>query len=224
MPDAPLEPDYAANPNQRTPCVLVLDASTSMQGDPINHVNAGIEHFVDEVSQDTKARERLQIAAICVGGPTPEAEVILDWTDAKDLQPFQLEAGHATPLGQGVNRALDMVKDQTKELRENGVNCLRPWIVIMTDGQPNDSGWEQAAGRAREAQDDGKCVIFPLAVGNCRTDILQLFATTPVKALDGYRFEEFFQWLSTSLRRVSTSGADDKVQMPATDPWEAVQT
>lgn len=34
--------EFADNANERTPCVLVLDCSGSMRGEPIKQLNAGL--------------------------------------------------------------------------------------------------------------------------------------------------------------------------------------
>ena len=52
---------FAENPEPRVPCILLLDVSTSMQGDPIDQLNDGLELFRDELMADS-------LAAIGVSG------------------------------------------------------------------------------------------------------------------------------------------------------------
>lgn len=217
-------PDYTANPNQRTPCILVLDASASMEGEPIEELNQGLRDFIEDLQNDPTASSRVQVAAICVGGPSGGADVIMDWTDASDLQPFELTAANLTPLGTGMSKALDMIEAQKEDFRANGINYTRPWLVMMSDGAPNDDGWEQAARKAREAEADKKCVIYPLAVGEARRDVLQEFAETPVARLDGYKFRQFFKWLSNSMSAVSGKAPGDQAQLPPPTEWMAAET
>ena len=37
--------DFASNPEPRCPCILLLDVSGSMNGRPINELNAGLVTF-----------------------------------------------------------------------------------------------------------------------------------------------------------------------------------
>ena len=41
--------DFASNPEPRCPCILLLDVSGSMNGRPINELNAGLVTFRDEL-------------------------------------------------------------------------------------------------------------------------------------------------------------------------------
>ena len=43
--------EFAENPEPRCPCVLLLDTSGSMQGDPINALNQGLQAFKDDLSE-----------------------------------------------------------------------------------------------------------------------------------------------------------------------------
>lgn len=42
--------DFASNPEPRCPCILLLDVSGSMNGRPINELNAGLVTFRDEAA------------------------------------------------------------------------------------------------------------------------------------------------------------------------------
>ena len=51
--------NFADNPEPRCPCVLVLDTSGSMYGDPIKQLNAGVKVFKQELLQDPLATKRV---------------------------------------------------------------------------------------------------------------------------------------------------------------------
>jgi hypothetical protein len=51
--------DFAQNPEPRCPCVLLLDTSGSMAGQPIAALNAGIQTFQDELLSDSSRRSGL---------------------------------------------------------------------------------------------------------------------------------------------------------------------
>ncbi|MCC7136615.1 MAG: hypothetical protein IT528_09535, partial [Nitrosomonas sp.] len=44
--------EFADNPEPRCPCLLLLDVSGSMQGQPIVELNAGLTTFKDELAAD----------------------------------------------------------------------------------------------------------------------------------------------------------------------------
>ncbi len=56
--------EFADNANERTPCVLVLDCSGSMRGEPIKQLNAGLKALEKELKDDIDASSRVQILII----------------------------------------------------------------------------------------------------------------------------------------------------------------
>ena len=56
--------EFADNPEQRCPCILLLDVSGSMGGAPINALNDGLRIFKDELNQDSLAKKRVDIAIV----------------------------------------------------------------------------------------------------------------------------------------------------------------
>ena len=42
-----------------------------------------------------------------------------------------------TAMGEGVNLALDTLEDRKAKYSGSGVLYYQPWLVLMTDGQPN---------------------------------------------------------------------------------------
>jgi hypothetical protein len=42
--------DFAENPEPRLPCILIVDVSGSMDGEPIERLNEGLKTYKDELS------------------------------------------------------------------------------------------------------------------------------------------------------------------------------
>jgi len=55
--------EFADNPEPRCPCVLLLDTSGSMQGEPINALNNGLRAFKDDLIKDALASKRVEVAS-----------------------------------------------------------------------------------------------------------------------------------------------------------------
>ena len=64
----PLNPEFAANPDPRCACVLLLDTSGSMNGAPIEALNAGLQAFQSDIQEDALAKRRVEIAIVTFGG------------------------------------------------------------------------------------------------------------------------------------------------------------
>ncbi len=162
------------NPSQRTPCLLVLDASGSMQtreGDGhsrIGLLNEGLRAFHGALVSDPIALARVQIAAVNAGGPIGTPRLFMDWTDASEFEPFQMMAEGDTPLGEALLAALDGLEAHKMELRRNGISYTRPWMMVLTDGEPTDPPptWLRARDAVRAAEAAGKLEVFPIAIGS----------------------------------------------------------
>ncbi len=224
--------DYSGNPNQRTPCVLVLDASSSMSAATpsgrtrIEALNLGIKALEDALRDDDMALGRVQISIVSVGGPTDDAEIMLDWTDANNFSAFPLQTGGSTPLAKGLQLALDLVEEGKENLKAAGVNYHRPWMMVITDGEPTDieSEWDEAVKACRDAEIAKKVEIFPIGVeGADISKLSEISSKAPIK-LSGIKFKELFVWLSNSLGAVSRSRPGEIVEIPATDPWRDVSS
>src|SRR5215510_7073987 len=59
--------EFAENPEPRCPCVLLLDTSGSMKGQPISELNRGLNAFRDELASDSLAAKRVEVAIITFG-------------------------------------------------------------------------------------------------------------------------------------------------------------
>jgi uncharacterized protein YegL len=222
--------DYSGNPNQRTPCVLVLDASGSM-GTPssrgstrINELNEGIKTLEQALKSDDAAISRVQLGIVSVGGPSNSAEILMDWTDVENFHAFPLTADGGTPLAAGIQLGLNMIDQVKTDLRNNGISYTRPWMMIITDGEPTDSSsdWASAVQQIQKAESDAKVEIFTIGVDGANLAVLSQLSTKPPAMLDGLKFRELFLWLSSSLSAASRSRPGDNLQLPSADPWRNV--
>ena len=62
-----VDAEFIDNPEQRCPCLLLLDVSGSMSGQPIAELNEGLAAFRDELNQDALASTRVEIAIVTFG-------------------------------------------------------------------------------------------------------------------------------------------------------------
>jgi len=208
------------NTNQRLPCVVLLDGSTSMDGKAIDNLNQGLSILERELKADDVASLRVQLLLLRIGGHS-DVEILTDWTDAIDFSAPQVEANGTTPLGKGVNVALRELEEQKKKYRQNQITYNRPWLFIITDGAPTDQNWERAAEKAVEAEKKGKVVVFPIGTEEADFEILNKFSSRGAIMLKNLDFKELFVWLSQSVSAGSQTEINSETQLPAIS-WGAV--
>lgn len=201
--------EFAENPEPRCPCLLLLDTSGSMQGEPINELNRGLATFKDELAADSLVMKRVEIALVTFG----PVQVVSDFQTPDLFQPPTLTTTGDTPMGAAITRGLEMIKQRKDTYKANGIAYYRPWIFLITDGGPTDA-WKAAAAAVGEGEGAKSFSFFAVGVEGANMDILrQISVREPVK-LSGLRFRDLFSWLSTSLSSVSRSQVDQTVPLP----------
>lgn len=212
--------EVAQNPDQRTPCVLLLDTSGSMSGDPIAELNQGLRVFQQALQEDALARRRVEVAHLTFGG---QVSLVQDFVTAERFTPPTLHTEGGTPMGEAIERALDRVALRKRQLAASGVPKTLPWVFLITDGAPTDE-WRRAAERVWRSSADKDVAFF--AVGVQGADMRTLGQITdpkrPPLKLSGLKFRELFVWMSASLRQVSCSAAGTQVALPPPAGWGQV--
>lgn len=213
--------DFAENPEPRVPCVLLLDVSGSMAGNPIKELNDGLTLYKDEVMADGLAAKRVEIAIVTFGGAV---ETKVCFTTAPGFVPPTLEASGATPMGEAILRGVEMVTARKAEYRANGISFYRPWIFMITDGGPTDE-WQSAATKVREGETAKNFAFFAVGTDGANFDTLSKISPREPLHLKGLRFRDLFKWLSNSQSSVSrsTPGQDVPLVNPTgPEGWASV--
>jgi uncharacterized protein YegL len=212
--------DFADNPEPRCPCVLLLDTSGSMNGKPIDQLNAGLAAFRDSLLQDKLASLRVEVAVITFGG---KAVLFQDFVTIDQFNPPTLTAGGSTPMGEAINLGLDRLEDRKQLYKKTGTAYFRPWLFLITDGEPTDE-WQSAAQRVQEFESRKAIAFFSIGVEKANLTRLTQIAPQerPPKSLNGLNFNALFLWLSKSLTNVSHSKVGDQVPLEPIDGWTRV--
>lgn len=206
--------EFAENPEPRCPCILLLDTSGSMQGDLIDALNQGLRTFKENLIENSLASKRVEVAVITFDS---DVKVVQDFVTADQFEPPTLSAQGLTHIGSGIHQALDLLQARKALYRVNGIAYYRPWIFMITDGEPQgelEQIVEQVTRRIKEDEASKRVAFFPVGVENANlTRLAQISVRTPLK-LKGLNFSEMFLWLSASMAAVSNSRVDEQVALP----------
>src|SRR5580765_1353336 len=100
--------EFADNPEPRCPCLLLLDNSGSMNGNPIAELNRGLKTFHDELLADSLAAKRVEVGIVTFG----PVRVELEFTGAASFLPPDLHSSGSTPMGEAIERGLEMLRQR----------------------------------------------------------------------------------------------------------------
>ena len=252
LPSAPIaldqipfpEPEFVDNPEPRCPCVLLLDTSGSMHDEhqistaltpvqqllqdslavrttrAIDELNAGLGAFRAELLADELAVKRLELALVTFG----PVRLLSDFQAPDLFRPPRLRAEGDTPIGQAIEKAVELIQQRKAAYRQNGIAYYRPWIFMITDGEPTDD-WQRAAELVRAGEQSKAFAFFAIGVAGAKFDVLRQLSVREPLQLRGLQFREMFRWLSASLSAVSRSrpGDDLALKNPAApDGWASL--
>lgn len=194
-------------------CALLLDVSGSMYGSAIDSLNQGIKRFKQQVMSDPIARQRVDIALVSFAS---DVQVVSDFVTISKMPTPVLQAGGATEMAEGIQTAIDLVKQRTKMYSDLGTPCHKPWIFMITDGVATSTQQEMVEAAERihleETKGSHRHMTF-WALGLKDYDKGQLFSlTNRVMELQNQDFSGIFDWLSESMSTISKSRVDERVQ------------
>ncbi len=212
--------EFVENPEPRCPCLLLLDSSTSMSGQPIDQLNGGLQGFATELLSDGLAAKRVEVAVVSFG----PVEIKNDFESALSFSPPVLSASGATPMGEAITTGLEIVERRKSLYRSQGISYYRPWIFLITDGEPTDD-WRDAAARVHAGEEAKTFSFFAVGIEGANFDVLSSIATRSPLKLKGLEFSSMFSWLSNSMSAVSRSRPGDEVPLvnpTAPEGWASV--
>ena len=200
--------DFVINREPRCPCVLLLDVSGSMSGEPINALNQGLISLHEDV---------------IFGG---SVSIVQDFVTMDNFIPPTLTVFGATPMGEAILKGIDMVTERKQKYKESGLAYYRPWLFLITDGSPTDRHNIPKASQLLKAQEEKKGLVFFSVGVNKDADFntLRELSNRPPMSLKGLCFAELFQWLSASMSSVSSSQtSDEKISIPKPQDYNWVK-
>lgn len=196
--------DLFENPSTRIEVLLCLDKSGSMEkNNKIYQLNYGVKLFYDAIKNDELTANSAEVAIVTFGDYPAAARCVRDFSrvELQDV-PEDITAYGVTPLGEGVNLALDLIEKRKKLYKDSGVSYYRPLLIIMSDGKPqghSPAELERAQKRVAEMVEKKQVLVLPISIGNEDNPELAAFMGGNLFHLKDNCFDNFFTWLHKSV-------------------------
>ena len=209
------------NYDQKCPLVLVLDASGSMSGQPIDDLNNALLALKDEILNDSVLSNRMELAVVAFHD---DAEIVRDFDLVLPEHDMPtIDTGGLTNMFSGVSKAIDMIENRKQWYKNSGQAYYRPIIVLFSDGSPTntDQEIENLDQKIQSMSDDKKFIFMPFGVGDGADmqTLAKLAAQTEDQRLkekavafklkDSTKFAQVFAFVSASA---SAAMAGDMLQ------------
>ena len=210
--------EFYNNPEPRCPCVLLLDTSDSMRGNPIAQLNSGLRALHENLRKDPVASKRVDIAIVTFNS---SVSVVQEFVPIDRFVPPTLTTGGYTHMGSGIHKALDLLQTHKKALRELEIDYFRPHVFLITDGKPEDEPEHVTeSARQRIADEEAKRSVLFFAIGVRGADIVRLSQMVVREPIDlaGQTFQEMIDYLSKSVSALSQARLESEEQRPLPMP------
>lgn len=215
--------EFAENPDDRCAVSIIIDESGSMGqerpgfGVPIEELNNSLDLLVSELHNDPLSRRRCEVS-FCTY--STEVNYLTDFATVDNLVLPTLQANGLTSSGKAINAALDKLEERKQTYRSQGVNFYRSIVLFLNDGLQTDD-ITSAAKRIAELEAKKSIIFFPVGISGYDPEGLKQLCPPGKEplGLDGLKFDELFQWLSSSIASVSSSQVGDKVSLPSPAGW-----
>ena len=205
--------EIAAVNEAHVACIFITDVSGSMDGTPIQEVVQGIELFKKQTTKDDLAMKRVDVAIVSMGDKVKVEQDFIPLPKFSEMPALSLEVGGQTPMGEAIETAVQMVRDRCRIYDEAGIPHYKPWIFMITDGEPTDD-ISNAKTLVRQREDTGRLKFFSVAVNGANTNILQSISKRVIQATNEDDFKGIFNWLSESMSIISASRVEENPQLP----------
>ncbi len=222
--------DFAKTTKKRLPICFCLDTSGSMMAPTesgkarIEELNEAFSKFISAMKANEEVSSSADIAMVTFGG---KAEILHNFgpLSSLNLPEIKVNPRSLTPMGEAIQVALKLLEIRKSGYRDKGLKYFQPWLVVLTDGEPEGvnalENMIKAIEQATRLEQENKLVIFNIGIGeDANLDILKKLSIKREKpiSVSETNLDELFTFLGSSSESI-VSGCDTDVlygkeQMP----------
>ena len=195
--------DFVQMEARALPVIILADVSSSMSGEKIVKLNESIKEMLSVFSESEELRAEIHVSVITFGASVEE---YVPLQAARNIEWSDMQVSGATPMGEAMALAKDLIENKERIPSRS----YRPTIILVSDGGPNDSGWERSMDALIHTGRSAKADRMAMAIGSdADKNMLQSFLDDPEKevfvAEDASRISTFFKFVTMSVTSRSRS-------------------
>jgi len=201
---------------RRLPVFLLLDASGSMQGDPITALNEGLSMIQRQLMNDPQAVETVHISVISFAEHANQHPLV----PIDQFTPPTLQAEGPTSMGQAFDLLAQSIEQDLVLNTPTQHGDYRPLVFLLTDGEPTDD-YRTPISKVKALRGSRKPTIIALGCGNLVNERMLHEVADNVflmQTISPETLKSFFDWISGSIVGASRAVGGGTGGMATIDP------
>ena len=193
--------EFTAQPKRVLPLILLTDTSSSMR-EWMGELNTAIRDMLGTLKEQESLKAEIHISFITFGNGGANLHTAL--TPVSNIEFNNFTEGGMTPLGGALRIAKEMVEN--REIIPS--RSYAPIILLLSDGEPNDNGWENEMYRFINDGRSKKCMRMSLGIGrDYDYDVLKRFSSSGevYEAKDSTNIIDFFKFMTMTIKEKTLS-------------------
>ncbi|EUB36282.1 MULTISPECIES: VWA domain-containing protein [Fusobacterium] len=193
--------EFTAQPKRVLPLILLADTSSSMR-EWMRELNTAIRDMLGTLKEQESLKAEIHISFITFGNGGANLHTAL--TPVSNIEFNNFTEGGMTPLGGALRIAKEMVEN--REIIPS--RSYAPIILLLSDGEPNDNGWENEMYRFINDGRSKKCMRMSLGIGrDYDYDVLKRFSSSGevYEAKDSTNIIDFFKFMTMTIKEKTLS-------------------
>ena len=193
--------EFTAQPKRVLPLILLTDISSSMR-EWMGELNTAIRDMLGTLKEQESLKAEIHISFITFGNGGANLHTAL--TPVSNIEFNDFTEGGMTPLGGALRIAKEMVEN--REIIPS--KSYAPIILLLSDGAPNDNGWENEMYRFINDGRSKKCMRMSLGIGrDYDYDVLKSFSSSGevYEAKDSTNIIDFFKFMTMTIKEKTLS-------------------
>ncbi len=170
--------------------------------------------FKEMLMENAVSKESVDL---CIVTFSDFANVFMDFTPIASVDmPQNLETADYTDLGAGLKLSLDELNARKNLYKAQAVEYYQPILVVMSDGAANgnEALFEEVCAQIHKQESERRLSVFSIVLDDkSAKSSLEKISSRPPLGLKSSNFKEFFNWLSQSIDRVSSSTPGNVVKL-----------